>query len=494
MGKSLISLRKHSLLTKIVSLFKNNFLFVLVLVLAIFLRVFRLSELTTFGGDQGQDFLVVKDMVLYHKWTLLGIKTSVYSFFQGPMYLYMLFPFFVLFNLNPISGAIAAVFYSVITLIFLYILVNKYFSKRVAVLSSLLFAVSGELIIYGNTPLYQHFLPLVIILSIYLLLVKKKNTFISIVLGLSIGLGIELHLLNLSLLIAVFFYLVFIEKSKLKNILSFIVGFIVGLAPTIIFELRHDFLNTRFLLNYQPKEEFKILVPNFINQWIKGSAIFLGGNSIIIGIIILVFIFCFLFTKQKHPNLIILKRLLIILSFVSLLLCLGFSAYEPHYLLPIWITLLILIPAAIENIFNKKIGSLLIFVLILFNLAFSVGRFNNNHGYSMPDGWNLKKIDIAGKIISKDSLNHPNFNVASLLDSVMRAFPIRYVVEVNGSMPESVESYPSNNYLYVVSRYNHNDMFEVTTWEVTSFYPFEIGKTWDLNDGIYLYRLDRIRF
>ena len=149
---------------------KNHYLFFLILALALFLRVYRLEYLTTFGGDQGQDFLVVRDMVLFHKWTLLGIKTSIAPFFQGPIYLYMLYPFFVLFNLQPIAGAVAAVVISTITLVLLYVTVNKYFSQKAALLSSLLFATSPGFIMYGRTPLYQHILPLFIVFSMYFFL------------------------------------------------------------------------------------------------------------------------------------------------------------------------------------------------------------------------------------------------------------------------------------------------------------------------------------
>ena len=471
---------------------KKNFLFFLILLLALFLRIYRLDSLTTFGGDQGQDFLVVKDMVLYHKWTLLGIKTSGYAFFQGPIYLYMLFPFFLVFNLNPISGAIAAIFYSIVTIIILYFLCVKFFSKRIAIISSLLYAVSGELIIFGNTPLYQHFLPLFIIISIYLFLIEDKNKFIYLLLGLSIGLGIELHLLNISLLIAVIVYLLIYEKSKLKNILTYITGIILGLSPTIAFELRHNFLNTRYLFDYQPQNGIKIQLLDIFNEWFKGFLIYFGGNSILVGILIFLIFIYILFKKHQPKNVIKLIKLSVILVIVLIVLGICFSAFGQHYLLPFWILLPIIIPVAVENIFSKKVGTVIIALLIVVNLVFSIGRLNNNHGYSMPDGWTLKKIVYTSKIISQDSLNHPNFNVASLLDSVSRAYPLRYATEVSGLKPEPVENYPSNNYLYLVTRNNEEKIFKITTWEVTSFVPFKIGKTWDLGDGINLYRLDRI--
>ena len=493
MGKAISKIKKQKIFSNFVNFIKNNLILILILALAFFLRIYRIDELTTFGGDQGQDFLVVKNMVLYHKWTLLGIKTSGYSFFQGPVYLYMIYPFFVLFNLNPISGAIAAVFYSILTIIILYFLCVRFFSKRIAIISSLLFAVSGELIIFGNTPLYQHFLPLFIVISIYLFLIEDKNHFLYLLLGLSIGIGIELHLLNVTLFVALIVYLMVYEKNKLRNIFGYITGVILGLSPTIAFELRHDFLNTKYFLNFEPQNKIQITFFGIIREWFKGFMIYFGGNSVFLGISILLISLFIFFKKYQSKNFIKLKRLSIILIIVSILLSIFFSIFGQHYLIPFWLILLIIIPLGLENIFGKKVSTVIFTVLVIVNLMFSIGRLNYNHGYSMPEGWTLKKIVSTSKIISQDSLDHPNFNVAALLDAVTRAYPLRYAVEVYGITPESVENYPSNNYLYVVTNYNQEKMFEITTWEVTSFKPFEIGKTWDLQDGIYLYRLDRIR-
>jgi|GEM_PF-4401524 len=477
---------------KILNFFKNNLLFFFILLLALFLRIYRLDSLTTFGGDQGQDFLVVKDMVLYHKWTLLGIKTSGYDFFQGPIYLYMLYPFFILFNLNPISGAIAAVFYSLLNIIILYILCLKFFSKRIAIISTLLFAVSPELIIFGNSPLYQHFLPLFIVISIYLFLLEKKNIFLYLSLGLSLGIGIELHLLNISLLAAIFIYFIFYEKINLKNLLSYISGIILGISPTIAFELRHNLLNTKYLFNYRPQNGIKFQLVDIIGQWFKGFSLYFGGNFIFAGILIFLLFILFIFNKKVSSCSVKLKKLTFILVIVSIILSIVFSALGHHYLIPFWIILLIVLSITIGDVLNNKLGIIIIGILVVLNLYSSLGRLNFNHGYSMPDGWTLKKIVYSGKIICQDSLDHQNFNVAALLDSVTRAYPLRYVVEICGSKPESVINYPSNNFLYIITRNSPERMSDVTTWEVTSFKPFRIGSTWDLGDGINLYRLDRI--
>lgn len=480
-------------MAKIISFFKNNFLFLIIIILALLLRTYRLSTLTTFGGDQGQDFLVVRDMVLFHKWTLLGIKTSVYSFFQGPLYLYMLLPFFALFKLQSISGAIAAVFYSSVTLIFLYLTVKKYFSVKTALISSALFAVSPQLVIYGNTPLYQHFLPLFIVLSFYLFLIPKKNMLIGLLLGLTVGLGMETHLLNISLAVAFFLFFLLFTRKEWKVFLGYTIGVILGLSPTILFELKHDFLNTRFLLNYHPARGTAISFSNILNQWFKGAGMFFGANSIILGAVILLFVLtAFLMKKVKDSACLQLSKLALLEALIVFILSLGFSAFEPHYILPFWLLLLILIPVLIEEILPKKIGVFILGFLILINLTASIRQMNINHGYTMPERWTLKKIDTVGTIISQDSETHPNFNVASLLDSVTRAYPIRYSLAVDGVAPEPVENYPSNNFLYLVTRSNVSELNSIKTWEVTSFIPFRVGKTWDFGEGIYLYRLDRV--
>lgn len=471
----------------------KNIFFLIILFIAIFLRVFRIDQLTTFGGDQGIDFLTVKDMIIQHKLTLIGIKTSIAPFFQGPLYLYMLLPFFILFHLQAIAGAVAAVVISIAGLILLYITMSKYFSKTAAILSSLLFAVSPQFIVYGNTPLYQHFLPLFIISSIYLFLYEKKNGLIFILLGLSAGLGMELHFLNIILALGLLIGLLITVKKQLQAVGFYLSGLVVGLSPTLLFELRHNFLNTHLFLSYQGAGH-SLTPTDVFGQWVNGAAIFLGGNSPIVGFLILIFALITLFTAEIASNHYAhLRKLTLIVIGITLLLSLKFAAFEPHYALPVWILFLFILPIGGEKLFPSKSGLVIIVLLIAFNFFSSIMLLNNNHGYTMPSGWTLKKINAIGQIISLDSRTHPKFNVASLLDGNTRTYPVRYTTEINGGTPDAVENYPSDNYLYVVSYGDASRLFHVSTWEVVSLAPFQIGSTWALGDNIYLYRLDRIK-
>jgi hypothetical protein len=219
---------------------------------------------------------------------------------------------------------------------------------------------------------------------------------------------------------------------------------------------------------------------------------FLAGNNSILGTILLVSLIIFLLLKKQtdEPGKEIRRLSLLTLFFITLL-SLKFSAFAPHYILPFWVMSLLLLPIMLEKLVTKKIGIIIMTFVISVNLINTLSQLNNNHGYTMPDGLTMKKITNAGKIISEDAKTHPNFNVASLLDGNTRNYPLRYTVLVNHAVPADVDQYPSNNFLYITARANQNDLVHSKTWEITSFYPFNIGKKWNLGDDIYLYRLDR---
>lgn len=464
---------------------------VAIFLLTLFLRIYRLDTLTTLGGDQGQDFLVVRDMVLYHKWTLLGIKTSIAPFFQGPAYLYILYPFFLLFKLQPIAGAIAAVTMSALTSIALYITVRQFFSRQAALLSMLLYAVSPQFIMYGNTPLYQNFLPLFIVLVVYTYLQGSTKLRTVFLLGLCVGIGIELHRLTITLALSILIVLTFFQSFNWKVLGMYSSGLIVGISPTVLFEMRHQFLNTNLFLSYLRSQSAQVAQESVWEMWIRGAALFLGGNSMFAGTVILLLACALLVFMKKSLVNQRLRALFLVLGLMLATLSLKMSVLEPHYMLPLWVLLLITVPAWTLEIMPKKIGIRILVLLIFVNAYYSVQQLQNNHGYTMPDGWTLRSIQTAGKIIARDAQSHQSFNVASLLDGETRTHPLRYTTLLYGAQPGRVEEYPNNQYLYVVARPGIEALKKVSTWEIVSLAPFRVGAQWDLGDQIMLYRLDR---
>lgn len=85
---------------------KNLKIILVILILGLFARVYKLTDLFGFGHEQDLQAWIVKDILIDKHPRLIGQETSVPGLFIGPFYYYMLVPFFALFKLNPLSSYI----------------------------------------------------------------------------------------------------------------------------------------------------------------------------------------------------------------------------------------------------------------------------------------------------------------------------------------------------------------------------------------------------
>jgi 4-amino-4-deoxy-L-arabinose transferase-like glycosyltransferase len=482
-----------------VKIVKKHYIFLIIFFVTAFLRLYRLDYLTTFGRDQGIDFLTIRDIIVNHKLTLIGIKVSLADFFQGPVYLYLLTPLFYSFKLNPLAGAITAVIISLLTITTLYYIVLKIFNMRAANLAAIFFAVSPQLVMFGNTPLYQNFTPLFILLGIWFLykaLIGKiktsKQYFYMFLTGFFIGIGLELHFLVISLALALIIYLILFTKNFLKLLIFYFFGLIIAASPTIIFELKHNFLNIHLLINYLSGREQNHL--SFLSIWLERLNFFTFNDYNFLIIVPLLFGIYLLLTKVKNlsNNFLFFKKISLITMIIIFIFAIKLSAFGTHYFLPLLMLLLIIIPAVLSLIKSERFTNLICIFFLGANFVITIFQLNNNHGYFMPDGWSLNKIEQTSKIISVSVGSHPNFNVASLLDGDTRTYPVRYMLTVAGSPSEDFTTYPSNNYLYVTGR-DKKQIINSDVWEISSLRPFKVEQEWDMGDGIILFLLARIR-
>src|SRR3989344_9236987 len=128
-----------------------------ILIIAFFLRIYRVDELTEFLGDQGRE-----SMVLYNAWhtktiPLVGPPVSTGQHL-GPVYYYLIAPSFVLAGLHPLGSIVFMVILDVATIVLLYLLVSKLFSRTVSLHISLLYGLSPLIVqvsrnIWNPTPI-----------------------------------------------------------------------------------------------------------------------------------------------------------------------------------------------------------------------------------------------------------------------------------------------------------------------------------------------------
>lgn len=235
----------------------NIFILVLLFLIGLFLRIYAINSNLFFGYEQGRDFLVIKEIVINHKLTLIGSKTDISGIFHGPLYYYISSIPFILSKGNPMAVSIFYVVLSSLMVFPIYVLGGFFGNKRVGIFSAFIFAVSFQSIVYArwlsNPPLA---IPLVILYFIFLyrfIKGSKKNLFFA---SITLGLLCQSEFLNIvffsaiTLLTIIVYFHKFNSQNKRYLFLCGILAISISVGSYIIFDLRHNYLVTKsiFLL------------------------------------------------------------------------------------------------------------------------------------------------------------------------------------------------------------------------------------------------------
>src|ERR1035437_7729351 len=157
----------------------QNILLPIIILIAAFLRLYRIQDYMTFFGDEGRDVLVAYN-ILHGHLTLLGPTSSVGGFFLGPIYYYFMVPFF----------GIATVF-------LIYIVGKDFFNAKVGLIAALIYAISPLVITYSRSSWNPNPMPFFSLLILYLLYkaVKKSSLKLFFAVGILFGIAMQLHYL-----------------------------------------------------------------------------------------------------------------------------------------------------------------------------------------------------------------------------------------------------------------------------------------------------------
>jgi len=142
---------------------KKNIRIILILLLGLFIRLFRLEQTAVFVGDQGRDYLVARDILIYHRFPLLGPQTSIPWIYLGPFFYYFLAFFLWIGKFDPIWPAYGTAFFGVLAIYLIYLLGEKLFDEKAGLLSALFYAISPYAILQSRISLHPSILPVFVI-------------------------------------------------------------------------------------------------------------------------------------------------------------------------------------------------------------------------------------------------------------------------------------------------------------------------------------------
>lgn len=221
-----------------------------ILLLSFFFRFYNFHNLLFFGMDQEYEAFIVKNIVSLRHFPLIGVNASDTGLYLGPAFIYFAAIPFALFGGNPIGWGITASLLGVFTTYLIYWVGRRIFSTRVGLIASFFYASSFMVSYYDRNfwnPTPIAFLSVVVG---YLLIKLSHNIGRYLpLLALAFGIGIQSHL-SFFVFTPFILYVLWRESKHIprKILLASLGLFLLLQLPLILFDVRHNFTNSRALV------------------------------------------------------------------------------------------------------------------------------------------------------------------------------------------------------------------------------------------------------
>lgn len=229
--------------------------FVFLVLLSIFSNFYHLERRHPFEWDQERDAKIVYHQIIQQKDPpLIGPRVvNSDGFFLGPLHFYILVPFFLLTQGDPVALAYLAGIVGVVQSIFFILLARRITNSSEAGLIMGLFSVMQPVLVSWNV-MYMPILSLFVYAAC--LEILKKRYFFLAVTFVFLALAFQFHFMAvfLFLLVLIAFLLSGPQKQDIKRILPYIVVglniFLISFLPLVFFDLHHNITNTRLFVSF----------------------------------------------------------------------------------------------------------------------------------------------------------------------------------------------------------------------------------------------------
>lgn len=228
--------------------------FLFLLSLHIFLRLYDLNGRMQFTWDQVKNAWVMKDMIVDHRFPLVGMVAKLNTgFYIGPAYYYLLAPFYYLFGLEPTAGGVFAATVSAISFFILFWVTKRLFSSTVALIACAILTVSSFMIGFDRIPWPVLFIPMVS-LTIFYSLYRVLMGNVKYLLLLALATGFSFHIHFTSVMYVIIFFctlplLIFLPKFFYYEILGLGL-FSLWFIPSILAGMFSKVSSTVHIVNY----------------------------------------------------------------------------------------------------------------------------------------------------------------------------------------------------------------------------------------------------
>lgn len=411
--------RIKDIITDAMNAFLKNFTILLlgfILITGTILRVLNADILMAFIGDQGWYYLSARDMILTGQIPLVGIPSSHPWLSQGAYWTYLLGPFLLLFDFDPVSGVYLSALVDAGAVIAIYFLGREIVSVRAGLIAAVLYAFSPYLVKLSHFPYHTGPIPLFTILAIFCFYKTIKGNvkyFPAVIFFLGVLYNFEVATFVLGIAFAIIFLFYLWKKEKWatgiinkKIILVSILAFIIPMLPMIIHDFGHQFPQTlkfaawvgyRVLIaiHILPSNQLGVVSYSELFRFLyEHNGLVIFGFNYVIALLITMSGLVYLVRAR-------IKRELLILFVINFILILGFiivktpsQAYLPVIIPAVLVSSAVLFDGLIADKRFRVLAIPFIMLIILFNIFYSVWKV-----YLMPSADLPNRIRAAHEII-----------------------------------------------------------------------------------------------
>ncbi|MFX0211418.1 MAG: ArnT family glycosyltransferase [Candidatus Hodarchaeota archaeon] len=363
------------------------------------MRIYKFSEFFQFGHEQDLQAWIVKDILIDQHPRLIGQETSIPGLFIGPLYYYLLVPFFAILGMDPRASIIPITLISLATIVSVYFVLTKLYGKKVGFIGAFIYSVSPAIVFLDRWAVPTQPTLLWIIWFYYVVMMFSKGELkVTPILLVLVALIWHIHIAFVPLLLLVPIAILLSKKSFIKVLVSIHRKYLIIslatcfmlLAPFMAFELRHNFQQVRGVLNInQSRAEqarelregyFKVeVITEYMNRVIWSPFLFQANpkNPMIAKIPVLLFVFMgltiWLYKKKRlsKQELVIIFSWLVIVFVGQMINKRIISDYYFNNLTIISLTIFSLV--AYHLLLNKETAKWVLLGGIIF-LVFGIGK------------------------------------------------------------------------------------------------------------------------
>lgn len=382
-----------------------NILFVLILLGGIFFRFYGTPDRFGFDKDPTRDVLVTLYGRDHLAFPLIGPSSGIASFTFGPWYYYELIIFSMLIP-SPFAPFYFIPLLSVTLIILMYLigreLKDKYLGLILASFAAFSPSFVGPASGLSNPNLVAPHVALGILLFV-LFMKKKGNTWLALIWGLMIGIGINHHYQMIPILILPFIYFTLHIKKLWRWVILFLIGLILSFLPLIYFNISYHWYTLEGISKFVQSGGSNNYIPNswhiyLLYFWPKFFAYIFSvpvSFSLFIGIVLGV-TYLYLLIKKKLSSTILILGVAFLIIFIILRYYNAERTY--YYFLFLEPLLFIIVGFALRAIGFAKMGIIIMGAILAIFILLSIPE---NFERTRQDSNNRNAIALAKLITDK---------------------------------------------------------------------------------------------